>query len=136
VRSNIVKTITIAGWVLRLGVLLALILGIFFWVGSAADALIPVHMLIGIIVVLSLWVIGLAQGFNKGGSFSVAVVTFVVGLALAIVGFFQQQWLQRLPDSTHWIIQVIHLLLGITAIGLGEMIVAGTKRRLKTPAAA
>jgi hypothetical protein len=127
-----VKTITIASWVLRLGVLLALILGIFFWTGNA-DALIPVHMLIGIIVVLSLWVIGMAQGFNKGGSFSVAVVTFVVGLALAIVGLFQQQWL---PGSTHWVIQVIHLLLGITTIGLGEMIAAGTKRRLKTLVAA
>lgn len=126
------KTITIASWVLRLGVLLALILGIFFWTGNA-DALIPVHMLIGIIVVLSLWVIGLAQGFYKGGSFSIAVVTFVVGLTLAIVGLFQQQWL---PGSTHWVIQVIHLLLGIMAIGLGEMIAAGTKRRLKTPVAA
>jgi hypothetical protein len=132
-RSNIVKTITIASWVLRLGALAALILGIFFWVGSAADALIPVHTIIGIIVVLSLWVIGLAQGFYKGGSFSVAVVTFVVGLALAIVGLSQQQ---LLSGSTHWIIQVIHLLLGITAIGLGEMIAGRTKRRLKTLAAA
>ena len=127
------KTITIASWVLRLGVLAALILGILFWVGSAPDSLIPVHELIGIIVVLSLWVIGLTQGFYKGGSFSLAVVTFIVGLALAIVGLYQQQWL---TGSTHWIIQVIHLLLGLTAVGLGEMIAGRTKRRLKTLAAA
>jgi hypothetical protein len=127
-----VKTITIAIMVLRLGVLAALVLGILFWVGIA-DTLIPLHMLIGIVVVLALWVIGLAQGFSKGGSFGLAVATFVVGLAVAIVGLFQQQWL---PGSTHWIIQVIHLLLSLSAIGLAEMIAAGTKRRLKTLAAA
>lgn len=126
------KVITIADWVLRVAVLAAIILGILFWTGNA-DNLIAVHMLIGIVAVLSLWVIGLAQGFIKGGSFGLALATFIVGLALAIVGLYQQQWI---PGSSHWIIQVIHLLLGLAAIGLGEMINGRTRRLVKSAAAA
>jgi len=126
------KVITIAVWVLRIAVLAAIILGILFWTGNAVN-LIPVHMLLGIIAVLSLWVIGLAQGFIKGGSFGLALATFIVGLALAIVGLYQQQWLL---GSSHWIIQVIHLLLGLSAIGLGEMINGRTRRLVKNTAAA
>ena len=48
------KVITIAVWVLRIAVLAAIILGILFWTGNAVN-LIPVHMLLGIIAVLSLW---------------------------------------------------------------------------------
>jgi hypothetical protein len=126
------KVITIAIWVLRIAVLAAIILGTLFWTGNAEN-LIPVHMLIGIIAVLSLWVIGLAQGFIRGGSFGLALATFIVGLALAIVGLYQQQWLL---GSSHWIIQVIHLLLGLSAIGLGEMINGRTRRLVKGTAAA
>lgn len=126
------RAITISIMVLRLGVLLALILGILFWVGVVQnDTLTLIHMLIGFVVVISLWVIGLAQGFLKGGSFPLALATFVVGLLLAIVGLYQQGWL---VGSSHWVIQVIHLLLGLSAIGLGEMVAARTKRRLKSTA--
>jgi len=121
------RTITISIMVLRLAVLLALILGILFWTGNFQN-LTLIHMLLGFIVVISLWVIGLAQGFTKGGSFGLAVATFVVGLLLTIVGLYQDNWL---IGSAHWVIQVIHLLLGLSAIGLGEMIVARTRRRLQ-----
>ncbi|HYL44716.1 MAG TPA: hypothetical protein VEU97_15135 [Ktedonobacteraceae bacterium] len=121
------KVLTITLMILRLAVLVALIFGILFWLDIATN-FIPIHMLIGIIVVLSLWIIGLVQGFMKGGSLPFAVLTFVLGLALAIVGLYQQQWL---VGSAHWIIQVIHLLLGLSAIAVAEMIVGRTKRRVK-----
>jgi hypothetical protein len=126
------KVITIAVMVLRIGVLVALVMGILFWTGNIQN-LIPIHMLIGILVVLCLWVIGLAQGFTKAANFGLALATFILGLVLAIVGLYQTNWL---PGSSHWIIQVIHLLLGLSAIGLGEMIYARTKRRLKSSVAA
>lgn len=125
------RVITISAWILRVGVLLAIILGILLWTGNFATIK-PIHMLVGIIVVLALWTIGLVQGFQKGGSFALAIATFVVGLALAIVGLYQEQWL--IDPSFHWIIQVIHLLLGLSTIGLGEMIAGRTRRRAREAA--
>lgn len=127
------RTITISLMILRLAVLLALILGILFWTGSVNSAgLTLAHMMLGLIVVITLWLIGLAQGFmRKVASVPLAAATFLVGLALAIVGLGQRSWFPE-PNPYHWIIQVIHLLLGLSAIGLAEMVAARTKRRLRS----
>ena len=61
------RAINISLMVLRLAWLLALILGILFWTGNAQN-LTLIHMLLGFIVVISLWVIGLAQGFIKAAA--------------------------------------------------------------------
>ena len=119
--------IRIASMALRFSALLALILGILFWTGNA-DSLKPVHMLLGFIVVISLFTLGIAQGMS-GGSFGLALATFVVGILLAFVGLFQERWL---IGDTHWVIQVIHVLLAFAAIGLGEMIAARSNRRVKS----
>jgi hypothetical protein len=110
--------------VLRIAVLFNLITGIIFWTGNA-DPLQIVHILVGIIAVLALWTLGIIQGL-RGGNYGLVAAAIVVGLLLALVGLFQKGWL---TGSTHWIIQVIHLLLGIAAIGLGEMI-GGRSRRM------
>ena len=110
--------------IVRVGVLIELALGILFWTGNA-DSLQIVHIVIGILIVLSLWTLGIAQGL-QGGSFGLALATFVVGFLLALVGLFQARWL---IGSNHWIIQVIHLLLGLSAIGLAETI-HGRYRRM------
>lgn len=124
------KVLTISQMVLRAAVLLALILGIIFWINPALPAqnegLKGTHMLLGIIVVISLWIIGLAQGFVKGGNFGLALGTFVVGLAVAIVGLFQESW--KGAGANVELINVIHLLLGLIAVGFGEMIGARAKR--------
>ena len=118
--------------VLRVAVLVALLLGILFWTNvSDSTPLMVVHGLIGIVVVLSLWVLGIAQAL-EGGSFGLAVATFVLGFVILLVGLFQMNWL---PGSNHWIIQVIHLLLGLSAVGLGEMIGGRHKRMLAAKAA-
>ena len=120
----------IAIMVLRITVLFNLVTGIIFWTGNA-DPLQIVHIISGILAVLALWTLGIMQGL-RGGSFGLALATFVVGFLLALVGLFQQKWL---PDpANHWIIQVIHLVLGLAAIGLGER-VAGLYRRLTAKSA-
>ena len=115
----------IAIMVLRITVLFNLITGIIFWTGNA-DSLQIVHIISGILAVLSLWTLGILQGL-RGGSFGLALATFLVGFLLALVGLFQGRWLT--DPANHWIIQVIHLILGLAAIGLGER-VAGLYRRL------
>ena len=119
--------VRIANMVLRVAVLFNLITGIIFWTGNA-DPLQVVHILLGIIAVLALWVLGIMQGL-RGGSFGLALATFVVGFLLVLVGLFQKNWLPEPTNANHWIIQVIHLVLGLAAIGLGEM-AAGRYKRL------
>src|SRR5438270_11999442 len=83
--------IRISLMVLRIAVLFNLVTGIIFWTGNA-DPLQIVHIVLGIIAVLALWTIGLAQGL-RGGSFGLALATFLVGFLLAFVGLFQTNWL-------------------------------------------
>jgi len=109
--------VRIALMIVRIGVLIELVLGILFWTGNA-DSLQIVHIVIGILIVLSLWTLGIVQGL-AGGSFGLALATFLIGFLLVLVGLFQTRWL---IGSNHWVIQVIHLLLGLSAIGLAEMI--------------
>ncbi len=115
--------ITIAQWVLRISALIALILGILFWTGSAPDALIPVHITLGILVTLSLWVLGFMFGRAKGGNWGFAAIAFVWGLLVIGVGGSQ---IGQDPSTAF---KIIHLLIGILAIGVGEM-VAGRYKRL------
>ena len=122
--------VRIAVNVLRASVLLALILGILFWTGNATS-LVLVHMGLGILAVLSLWTLGAAIASTKGG-IGLAIGAFVWGLLVAALGLTQGT---LLAGSTHWVIQVLHLLVGLAAIGLGEMI-AQRYRRVTTAATA
>lgn len=122
--------VRVTGWVLRISALLALILGILMWVKvlPASSALIGIHMLLGIIVVLSLIVLAVAFGTAKGGNWGLAGGAIVLAIIVASFGGSQQYIL--LAANVHWIIQVIHLLLGLAAIGMGEAI-AGRYRRMQ-----
>ena len=118
--------VRIAVNVLRASVLLALILGILFWTGNATS-LVLVHMGLGILAVLSLWTLGAAIASTKGG-IGLAIGAFVWGILVAALGLTQGT---LLAGSTHWVIQVLHLLVGLAAIGLGEML-ARRYRRVTT----
>ena len=114
--------------VLRICALLALILGIIVWIANI-NIIVPIHMLLGILVMLSLWALafGIATA-PKGRNIGLAIGAFVLSLVMLFVGLQQTNSLFLTP-STHWIIQVVHLLIGIGAIGIGEAI-AGRYRRL------
>jgi hypothetical protein len=113
--------------VLRVAVILTLILGVLVWFDIAKSGLTGIHMLLGIIVVLSLWVLGGFIITTKGG-IGVGIGAFVLGLIVLLFGLTQKGILAG--SSLHWIIQVIHLLFGLSAAGLGEAI-AGRYKRLQ-----
>ncbi len=117
--------VRIATMVLRITALLALILGIIFWVTDSAASFVPVHMILGILVVLSLWTLGIVAAMSSSGSWGLAGAAVVLGAIVLVVGLTQR----TLIPNPHWVIQVIHLLLGLLAVGLGEMIGARYKRR-------
>lgn len=109
--------IRIASVVLSLAGILALILGLFFWFDTGLN-LVSMHMLLGLLAVGALWVIGIAQALSKGGSWMLAAVALIVGAITAGLGMIQSS---LLVGDLHWVIQIIHLALGISTIGLGHM---------------
>jgi hypothetical protein len=122
--------VRVTSWVLRISALLALILGILMWVNVLGDPTIPIHMLLGIIVVLSLIVLAVAFGTAKGGNWGLAGGAIVLAIIVAGFGGSQQSILPA--DNVHWIIQVIHLILGLAAIAMGEAIAGRYRRMQKT----
>jgi hypothetical protein len=112
--------IRIAAAVLTLAGSLALISGLLFWTGTAVN-LITLHMLLGFLAVGALWVIGLAQAFSRGGSWVVALCTLIVGAAMIVISMMQSS---LMIGQFHWVVQLIHLVLGLLTIGIGHMAAA------------
>lgn len=113
--------------IVRYGGSLALLLGLMIWIGSsvvtpwtrANASLTNFHMLLGILAVLALWLLAAAYAMTGRASMGIVIGAVVVGLLQAILGVTQES---LLVNSAHWIIQVLHLLLGIGVIGSGERI--------------
>lgn len=117
--------IRITSIVLSLAGLLALISGLVFWAGFAIH-LISMHMLLGLVAVAALWVIAIAQAFARGGGWLIAGGSFLLGALTILVGLYQTS---IMLGAHHWVIQVIHLLLGVSMIGLGHMAAARSKNQ-------
>jgi hypothetical protein len=109
--------IRIASAVLTISGLLALILGLLFWSGSALN-LVSMHMLLGFLAVGALWVVGIGQAFARTGSWMIAACALVVGLAMVVIGMNQSS---LMAGEFHWVIRVVHLVLGLLTIGTGHM---------------
>ncbi len=111
-------------WLVRLTGLIEIVLGAFIWTGNA-DFLIPIHIASGSVLVLALVALAVlaARAGVQLGFVALAVVWAVV---VVIVGLTQEQ---LLPESGHWVIQVVHLLLGLGAIGQAEYLATRIKGR-------
>ena len=115
---------TIAQTLVRLCGLGLLTLGLLFWTGNARG-LIPLHMLLGLVLVLALWTLaGLAA--RAGVPIGLVALAVAWGLIVPALGLTQGQ---LLPGSAHWVIQVLHLLVGLGAIGQAEGLAARIKGR-------
>jgi len=117
--------------VLRIGVMtvrvssvVVILLGLLLWTGNF-DSLRLVHVFFGIVIVLGLWMIGVIYA-AQGSSPVLAGATFIWGAIVVLVGLNQDQWA---PGSNHWLIQIMHLLFGLVAISLVEIIDARANRR-------
>jgi hypothetical protein len=116
--------IRIGSVVLSVAGVFALILGLLLW-SHRASHLVALHMLLGFLVVSALWVVGIAQAFANSGSWLMAACAIIVGALVLVLGMNQSS---LMVGEFHWIIQVMHLLLGLTAIGIGHMVAARYRR--------
>jgi hypothetical protein len=121
-------TFTVAQMIVRVSGVLLLILGLLFWTGDALG-LIPVHILLGVLLVLALWLLA-ATASQMGVPIGLVAGAALLGLVLAWLGFTQDS---MLPGSAHWIIQALHLVLGMAAIAIAEVI-GGRIRRMRLAA--
>jgi hypothetical protein len=123
------RAATIIQMLVRLTGFVQIGLGLLFWTGNALT-LIPLHMLVGLIIVLGLWTLaGLAvwAGVNRG----LIALAIVWGIITPIFGVTQAQ---LLPGPAHWVIQLLHLVVGLIALGLADNLATRIKRQRLTPA--
>ena len=109
--------ILIAQMLMRLVAATMVILALLLWSGNALN-LLQVHMLLGLLLVLLLWsfaVLALRAGVEPW----LVALGVVWGLVVPALGVTQAR---LLPGSLHWVIQVLHLVVGLTAIGLADVL--------------
>lgn len=95
--------------------LVLLVLGVIFWTGNL-DSLHLLHILLGLLLVLGLWTLA-AIAIRARASVGIAVLALAWGVVLPVLGLTQ---VNLLTGGSHWVIQVVHLLVGLGAIGLAE----------------
>lgn len=118
------RTITTATvWIVRISGTLQLLLGVSFWTGHGYQYL-PLHIINGFVIVLTLWtaaVLALIARTRDG----LALFGLLWGLALPAFGLVQAT---LLVGSSHWIVRIAHLLMGLAAMGiagtLGQAVLA------------
>ena len=107
--------VTVAQNLVRLSGLILIVLGVLFWSGNALT-LIPLHMLIGFVLVLSLWTMAFLAA-RSGVRPGFVILASLWGLLVIAFGLTQDQ---MLTGDAHWVIRVLHLLIGLGAIGQSE----------------
>jgi hypothetical protein len=113
----------------RISGVLLLILGLLIWAEGMRD-LIFGHTILGLVMVISLWLFAVVAG-RLGAPTGLTVAAAIVGLLVLALGMTQNS---LLPGGLHWLIQVLHLLLGLSALALAE-IVGGRLRRMRLASA-
>jgi hypothetical protein len=106
---------TVIRMLIRLLGLIMIVLGLLLWTGNALN-LIGMHMLLGIMLVLLLWAQAILAA-RSGGSLGLVALAIAWGLIVVALGMTQNQ---LLPGDAHWVIKVLHLLVGMAAIGIAE----------------
>ena len=109
----------------------ALLLGLAFWLGYGRSFT-QLHIRLGIAVVVLLWVLaGIA--WSRGAR--VGLVAFAVGWGALtwVLGITQRQ---LLPGSLHWVVAVIHLLVGVIAIAVGSRLASAVESLVRAKSSA
>ncbi len=101
-----------------------IVLGLLIWAGGF-DPLIPIHILVGIVLVIALWWLAYLA-YRAGVTPGLVVSAVAIGFILPIVGIAQQGVLEA--DKNAWV-PIVHLALGLAAIGLGEALAGAMGRR-------
>jgi hypothetical protein len=112
------KTIDLAQAVLMGCGGLLLVLGAIVWTGRG-DALIGVHVALGIVLVLTLWTLVLIAA-RSGVPSRILAVAVTWSLLVVALGMAQDR---LAPGRWHWTIQVVHLAISMGVVAWGRRLV-------------
>jgi hypothetical protein len=104
-------------------------LGIYLWTGRG-DSLTLVHIAVGLLLVIDLWA-AVALGLRSGAPTGLVVVALVWSVGMPVYGLVQTN---LLPGDIHVAVQVLHLVVGLAAVGLVEALARVGGRRDKVAA--
>jgi len=107
------KAARMAGILVGIAGLFQLVVGVLMWTGRALS-LTNTHMAVGIVFVLALWTIAAIATRSHVGS-GLTAFAFLWGVVIVLFGIAQAR---ILPGPNHWIVRVVHLLVGLAAMGL------------------
>jgi len=113
---------TIARWVLRITFLVQLLLGIGLWTGSF-DVVKPVHIALGVLFVLTMWILAVLA-LRLGGSRVLGGVALLWGALMVVFGLTQED---LVAGDLHWTIQVLHLVVAMAGIAMAEALARRTE---------
>ena len=114
---------TVALTVVRVTGTVQIVTGLLFWTGNAL-ALLPLHLLSGVVLVLALWVLAVLAA-RAGAGAGLAALAGLWGALVVGLGLTQSR---LLPGDAHWVVQVLHLLVGLGAMGLAQRLATRTRR--------
>lgn len=115
--------VRISVMVLRLCGLLALIIGVLYWLQIVQGRIVDVHMMFGILMTLSLWILGFfILRAPKGANVGLGIGAFVMGLIVIAVGVSQLMVPLAGDSIERAILRIVHVILGLGAMGMGESI--------------
>ena len=117
------NALTTAGWTVRVTGLTLIATGLLMW-ADVPTGLRPIHMLIGIVMVVALLAAS-ALALRAGARPILPAIT--VGWALLTFAFGMTQT-GIMPGEMHVVVEAAHLLVGLVAIGLGEALGATGRR--------
>jgi hypothetical protein len=118
-----VNALTAVSWTIRITGLALVVLGLLLWV-DAASSLRSIHILLGLVLVVAL-VAAAVLALRAGAKPILPAIAIAWALLTAALGMVQAQ---LLVGDAHVVVEVIHLLVGIVAIGLGEALAAAGRR--------
>ena len=117
------NALSVAGWTIRITGLALVVLGLLLW-ADAASSLRSIHILLGLVLVVAL-VAAAVLALRAGAKPILPAIAIAWAFLTVALGMVQAQ---LLVGDAHVVVQVIHLLVGIVAIGLGEALAAAGRR--------
>jgi hypothetical protein len=106
---------------MRIGAAVQVVVGLGLWSGRWYS-LVDLHRTVGVVYVVLLWVLAIIALVQRR-SVKTALFAIVWGFVIVALGFAQQG---ILIGDLHWIVRVVHLIIGLAAMPIAERLAPRT----------